>query len=192
MVVTIAAGDIKGIDVAPPNDRRAFLIRGPKRAFPDANCGRVITITAPQTATASVGSSDINIGDASHQPAFVFEHSSYAPVAYNLGMFGVLSADVPLGPVGGAPTEAHVGRIDVDLVAVKKNDGSTVPTPGTYEIRQVFAGAGGKPETFGRSFCLNSATKTGVDVLPGTYEITTTYNTVETGTKTDVQRITIQ
>jgi hypothetical protein len=67
----------------------------------------------------------------------------------------------------------RIGRADVDDVTVRREDGTTYVTRGTYEVWQSGARVNGP-----------FPTDSGVDLLPGSYEVRVTYTSL-TGTKTD-------
>src|SRR5262249_15274744 len=93
---------------------------------------------------------------------------------------------------GDPPTRQEVERLDIDEVAVTTDNGSVVSVPGTWVLeKQVPFGDGGA--TFVPVFATSAGfpTQTGVDGVPGTYRITTSYNTVEAGKKTTVNVVTV-
>lgn len=78
-----------------------------------------------------------------------------------------------------SPNAITINRVDVDDVVVTREDGSTYAARGTYEL---FYG--------GNRVVGALSTNTGIDVLPGTYELVITYSTVD-GQKTQRQTITL-
>lgn len=78
----------------------------------------------------------------------------------------------------GETTPLTLGRIDMDDVTVKREDGTTYLAHGNYTVTCITDGA-----AIG-SF----ATKTGIDVLPGDYRVDLTYSTAE-GPKSQTFRL---
>jgi hypothetical protein len=69
-------------------------------------------------------------------------------------------------------------RLDVDDVTITREDGSTYLVKGSYEV------------FFGGNRVVSASTNSGIDMLPGTYELVITYATVD-GTKTQRQTLTL-
>lgn len=91
---------------------------------------------------------------------------------------------------GDPPAVTTIGRLDIDDVMVTQNDGSTADYPGTYVIQQQ-KGVDANGNAIWTNFGCSAPTKTGFDVPAGTYQVTTTYETLQDGNKTDVQTVTV-
>jgi hypothetical protein len=76
-----------------------------------------------------------------------------------------------------APNAITLHRLDVDDVTVTREDGSTYLAHGTYEV------------FFGGNRVVRAETNSGIDMLPGTYELVISYQTVD-GAKTQRQTLT--
>jgi hypothetical protein len=78
--------------------------------------------------------------------------------------------DVPLASKGAASLPFQLGRIDVDDVTLRDASGGPQTASGLFTVER--KGADG---TFTAFSSCTYGTKTGIDVPPGTYRITTTY-----------------
>jgi hypothetical protein len=76
------------------------------------------------------------------------------------------------------PNDFTLQRLDVDDVTITREDGSTYITGGTFEL------------FFGGNHMMWGSTNSGLDLLPGTYELVINYTTVE-GPKTQRQTFTL-
>ena len=187
---TVEPSKIDTIDLDVRTNRRQVRIVAPARALGDAAMCKGWTITGKRTDRSKQSAAGIVIpsGTVVLLGEHVTDASQTGEYWLRTGPGDVAPAKFTLGDTGGDPATLNVGRIDVTDVAVKQNDGTTANVRGQYTISRVTTNtAGGEVLD---SVCAGQ-TNTGVDVLPGTYRLVTTYSTVEVGTKTTTQDVTV-
>ncbi len=185
----VAAGAVQAVDVSSLAQRRSLVVTASVPTFPSYNGNQ----TAQLVVKAVKGAAFAQVGF--HVPygtgaVLVGEYDDHTPVGtYTLELNGDYLEVALSATAGAASTAFAVQRIDVDDVAVDRDDGSTVATSGTYAIDRVMTGAGGA--TVYKNIVQRAPTKTGVDVFPGSYRITTTYRTTEAGFQNSVDTVTV-
>lgn len=199
-VVSLAAGEVKSIDLSPPELRGKIQIKPPTRAFPSAKqetwfaaslfySGETLAgyptqgrayrekyLVNPSTWAANVGALATDL-----------EHTVLGKTAWPRGYFLWLNgtyANFEVAP--GGTTVVQMQRLDVDDVEVTREDGTKFRTAGTYSIEWLNPAGNyvAWPEL------QKLPTKTGVDLVPGHYRVTVAYTTLEPpGPKQDVYEI---
>jgi hypothetical protein len=160
---TLAEGDIKDLEfdlqligTVPARFDVNLNFRDP-RELPDAAVSRITSNCERNYAVPAAASGVVNL------KAFVFPECTYT---MNVG-----GRNVPI--LQTTVNNIAIHRLDVDDVIVTREDGSTFITTGNYEI---FFGGTRVAGPFN--------TNTGVDMLPGDYEVVVRYPTAE-GQKTN-------
>ncbi len=169
--------------------RRLAEIQDPVRNFP-GRCGNpsadpVYELSASRNGGSTGGVFSASAGAHYIVGDFVGDNGrSVITIKIDGTQIGTVATAAP----GAPPAILAIGRIEIDDVAVTQSSGAIVKVPGLYTIERATTSNGVK--TF-ENLCVQMPTKSGVDVLPGTYRVTTTYSTVEAGKKTVVQSVTV-
>lgn len=198
--VTLAAGEVKSMDLAPPDLRGTVHIQPPTRAFPPARSEtwfatsrsyspetlasyptqgktyREKYLLNPSTWASNVGAS-----------ATELDYTVLAKPAWKQGYFLWLNGTYATFEVEpGKTTTVRWQRLDVDDVEVTREDGSKFRTAGTYSIEWLNPAG-----TYVAWPDLQKLpTKTGVDLVLGHYRVTVAYTTLEPpGPKQDVYEL---
>ncbi len=176
--INVAAGSVTTQALFAHEGRRIARIPAPTRELPNACSENAPRLYYQTSAAASYYGGnpipyDTEVGQASFTAQYLYTVtlpciSDYVPVA--------------LGAVGAGPLDMKVGRIDVDDVTVTNVDGSSHVQRGTYVIVNAASG---------RTVTATYPTNTGIDVLPGTYNVVATYTTSAGTTKTTTSSVTV-
>lgn len=199
-VVTLASGEVKAVDLSPPELRGKIVIKPPTRMFPTV---RQETWFAASRSYSAETLASYPVQGGAYREKYLLNPSSWAEnvgklasdlehtvlgnTAWTRGYFLWLNGTyVNLEVAPGGTTVVQMQRLDVDDVEVTREDGTTFRTEGRYSIEWLTP-AGTYvvwPEL------QNLPTKTGVDLVAGHYRVTVSYNTLEPpGPKQDVYEI---
>lgn len=214
---TLAQGEAKAVSFTPPDRRTTIKVAQPQRDFPHAksptyphctvNTGYLVQRNRDMPYAGGPGystsASEGVVAFRAHTDApgtqyrvFPFD-ASEAPMHYE---FVVNNIQYRIDAKPGAVITVPVDRIDVDDVRVTNERGEVTTVAGTYNLyRRNTSGDWEPVSVWDRQMnCGNVSsyfwgpfpTRTGIDVLPGTYKIVTYYSTLEGSKKTE-QLVTI-
>jgi hypothetical protein len=172
---TVTVHADQGLDLDLTDDRRAGIhVIPPSRTYPDSPCAAPVW-ELDQFASDKLIHSGFNPDknlDTTYHAYPVDADGGWYQFQISLGM----QMGVPLA--SNHTFDIHVRRIDVNDVAVTREDGSIVYVPGTYVVSYRDPTSGSYQQVLSGVFCSNP-TRSGVDVIPGQYKVVTTYDLPE-------------
>ena len=198
--ITLASGEVKSLDLSPPDPRGQIVIKPPVRAFPSARLESWFATSRFYSVETLAGyptqgkvyrekyllnqaSWAINVDALTAE----LEHTVLGNTAWKKRYFLWLNGTYATYEVEpGKTTTVQMQRLDVDDVDVTREDGSKFRTAGTYSIEWLNPAG-----TYVAWPDLQKLpTKTGVDLVPGHYRVTVAYTTAEPpGPKQDVYEL---
>ncbi|AKV02564.1 hypothetical protein AKJ09_09227 [Labilithrix luteola] len=186
----IAPGETKIVALTDYSSRKVAHLKAPARELPDvtSNSGppakqwRIYsggTVNTPNAIIDAADGSELDIG-------LMAEYANNNRHNYSIQAHGWHNdVALPMGQLGAGPLNVTFGRLDVDDVSV---NGGAQTYRGKYNVVPVDA----NNRAIGEKLMFDDApTGTGIDVLPGRYQVTITYNTSESGLKSDIQYVDI-
>jgi hypothetical protein len=183
----VAQGQIVDWDITPSEWRQAIRFDSPRREFGDPpghpHCGRtpgyVIEADRSMWNDRDDSAPFANVGSPTRWLAPA--DAGGKAVTYTLSIYGITQS---LSATAGGMTNITPHRIDVDDVELTTETGETRKVPGTYTVGIVDAAGVERPHPFraydqadfngGHPICRERSefpTKTGIDVLPGSYVV---------------------
>lgn len=178
--LVVESGKTSIVTLTDTANRRVARLRAPARDLPDATCGSAANQRWTIGLLGNWSSSTVfNAKDGDELDLGV--SPKHEGAVYTLVASAWANAiNVPNGDRGAGAKVWALERLDITDVTVNGN--TTVP--GTYAIYPANAAGAAIGANFLRC---QPPTNSGVDVPPGRYRIEIKYNTVEAGTKTDVE-----
>jgi hypothetical protein len=177
---TIAPGEVRVLDFASAPDRRITRVVAPTRELPDASgltSYEIVAGAKKMTRTAAA------------EQSFQVGVAADANVPHVLAIVSAAARQetpLPVPAAAGAPARFEIQRIDVDHVEVTSSFGTT-SVPGSYVVSRR-EGASLVPIVLAPD---GWPTNTGLDLLPGIYQVTTTFRRLDGTAGTDVQDVTL-
>jgi hypothetical protein len=164
--VITTAGTTTTVDLTSRAGRRTAKIIPPTRELPDGcPSGKGFRVWAKEIIPIQVSPFDSSV-DIGQNEAIVARHGQLPGIIIDLPCGGI--GNVPLSAPGASPAQFQIGRVDIDDVEVALTNGSKEMRKGTYVVY--------RPGTHEALFS-PLPTGTGVDLLPGTYELVVQYKT---------------
>lgn len=165
LVATATAGTTTTVDLTSRVGRRTAKIIPPTRELPDGCVqGKGFRVWAKEIVPIHVDFDQaVEVGQ---NDAIVARHGQQPGMIIDLPCGGM--GNVPLSAPGAAPTQFKIGRVDVDDVEVTLTNGTKQARKGTYVVY--------RPGTH-EAMHPRLPTGTGIDLLPGTYELVVEYPT---------------
>ncbi|WP_394833031.1 hypothetical protein LVJ94_41665 [Pendulispora rubella] len=197
----VAADENKVAKLGDYADRQVVRIAAPAvRAMPSASCSSTGGGAPSYTLRTTVDGKGYYLDFGLQENAFRdVGRYKYTTASYTLSLVGG-TVVLPLGALGEGPVTYQIGRLDVEDVAVRQNDGSTKMVRGAYEVfPKTGTDASGK-ETFADRSIVSSCnsslqgapTHTGYDMVRGRYKVVVSYPTAEAGTKRDTHIVDVE
>lgn len=206
--VAVAEGQIVAWPISIAEWRFRIHVAPPVRQFPDApfataRFGSPFEIHVPYSVIAPITPDPVGEADFDSPASDAFfglPPAAGRPFDYTLRIYGV---PMPVH-AGGPDTQVDVapGRIDVADVPYTKADGSVVPIRGTWTLTRR-AGAPGPDQAWSINSTGSGAvgseagngnpfpTHLGVDVIPGTYDVTVDWDSTQYGGSPGSQSYTV-
>lgn len=174
--LTTKAGEVTTADLAIPDPRMRMNVATPARQFPDARAARFLkAMPVPASKLLAIYGSGVIVRSDSVKLLDGQEHlalgNDKSDQHYNLYLNGTFTEVIGKA---NSVVEIPVRRLDVADVEVADEDGNTVTVHGTYSVKW-FAPTASGGMWIAAEEAQNLPTNTGVDVVPGKYEVTVTY-----------------
>jgi len=172
MDVSVATGVAKDVDLTADKRATIHILPPTSRSFGNSSCSKGNQLVQRNNDSGPVVRS-MTLQTRTDESYRVFPLIAADATHYEIWT-GDLTAPLTLGV--GQTLAFKVKRIDVNNVLIKRGDGSTYYTTGTYVVARKDDTSGSYKPAFGG--CV-STTPSGLDVVPGVYKITTSWTTAD-------------